>query len=72
MAAMYLDNLIFTGGQHRMESAKDIKTQVVVEREITIDKARYHIRSVFIGQTTLGDALSNIIVRRTEEERRAA
>jgi len=55
-----------------MESAKDTATQVVIEREITIDKARYHIRSVFTGQTTLGDALSNIIVRRTEEERRAA
>ena len=69
---MNLDNLILSGGQQRMKSAKDTATQVVIEREITIDKARYHIRSVFTGQTTLGNALSNIIVRRTEEERRAA
>jgi hypothetical protein len=42
--------------------------QIVIEREITVDKTKYHIKSVFIGQTTLGNALRNIVLRKLDEE----
>ena len=34
------------------------------EREVAIGHAKYHVKSVFIGQTSLGEALKNIIARR--------
>ena len=38
-----------------------------IEREVIIDKTTYHVRSVFIGQTNLDDALKRIISSRLEE-----
>jgi len=38
-----------------------------IGREVIIDKTTYHVRSVFIGQTNLDDALKRIISRRLEE-----
>ena len=55
-----------------MKKAKHPEQKIITEHEITIGKMKYHIKSVFIGQTNLDDALKNIIVRRLEEERRAA
>ena len=42
------------------------------ENEVTIGKTIYHIKSIFIGQTNLDDAMKNIITRKLEEKRRVA
>jgi hypothetical protein len=39
---------------------------VANERAMVIGKTRFRIRSVFIGQMNLDDALRNIIVRKME------
>ena len=38
-----------------------------VEYEVVVGKTKYRIRSIFIGQTDLDDALKRIISRRLEE-----
>jgi hypothetical protein len=55
-----------------MALAKQPEQQAITERVIALGKTQYHIKSVFIGQTKLDDALNKIIMRRLEEKRRAA
>lgn len=54
-----------------MESIQLPETQIVIEREIVIGNIKFHVKSVFIGQTNLDDALKNIIVRRMDEHQAA-
>ena len=54
-----------------MESTKHPSSHDVAVREITIDKTKYNVKSVFTGQTNLEDALINIIRRKMEENRAA-
>jgi len=54
-----------------MEIVKHPEPHVITEREIIIGKTKYHIKNVFIGQTTLDDALKNIVTRKLEERRAA-
>jgi hypothetical protein len=49
-----------------MEIEKHLERHITVEREIVVDRIRFRIKSVFIGQTNLDDALKNIIFRRME------
>ena len=49
------------------ENSSNIKDgRIVAERELIIDNTKYHLKSVFIGQTNLSDALTRIIMRRLE------
>ena len=52
-----------------MQDAERQKKLKVVEREIVINNVKIHINSVFIGQTTLENALTNIIIRKISKSK---
>ena len=50
-----------------MGSVARTEQQEPVEYEVVVGKTKYRIKSIFVGQTDLDDALKRIISRRLEE-----
>jgi hypothetical protein len=52
-----------------MELEKHRNLPVVVERKISIDNTKYHIKSIFTGKIKLEDALKNIALKKLRNSR---
>jgi len=50
-----------------MGSVARTEQQKPVVHKIVVGKTTYHVGSVFIGQTSLDDAMKRILLRRLEE-----
>ena len=52
-----------------MTERKNSEPTQMMEREITINNMRIHIRSIFNGQTSLEEALQKIVIRKLSEQK---
>ena len=55
-----------------MQGAERLERTKVVERDIIVNDVNVHVKSIFIGQTTLEKALCNIVSRKISESRAKA
>lgn len=47
---------------------KKLSEAIVAERDMMVGNLNVHVKSIFIGQTTLDKAIQNIILRKSTEE----